>query len=89
MYQQDLPCLVYIGIYQWRAASFLKVSCAMLFNTQFYSPIPEAWNLSPALNEILFAEIEKKKNKNEPVWLIKSPKCKFNLYHAPFFLQDM
>lgn len=52
MYKQDLPCLVYIGIYQWRAAS--------LFNTQFYSPIPEAWNLSPALNEILFAEIEKK-----------------------------
>lgn len=32
----------------------------MLFNTQFYSPIPEAWNLSHALNEILFAEIEKK-----------------------------
>lgn len=88
MYKQDLPCLVYIGIYQWRAASFLKVSCAMLFNTQFYSPIPEAWNLSPALNEILFAEIEKKE-KQKWACLTESPKCKFNLYHAPFFLQDM
>lgn len=59
MYQQDLPCWVYIGIYQWRAASFLKVSCDILFNTQFSSLIPEAWNLSPAVNKILFAEIEK------------------------------
>lgn len=25
-------------------------------------------------------KLKKKKNKNEPVWLIKSPKCKFNLY---------
>lgn len=30
-------------------------------------------------------KLKKKKNKNEPVWLIKSPKCKFNLYHALFF----
>lgn len=59
MYKQDLPCLVYIGIYQWRAASFLKVSCDILFNTQFSSLIPEAWNLSPAVNKILFADIEK------------------------------
>lgn len=59
MYKKDLPCLVYIGIYQWRAPSFLKVACAILFNTQFSSLIPEAWNLSPALNKILSAEIEK------------------------------
>lgn len=63
MYQQDLPCLVYIGIYQWRAASFLKVSCDILFNTQFFSLIPEAWNLSPAVNKIHFAEIEKNEKK--------------------------
>lgn len=30
-------------------------------------------------------KLKKMKNKNEPVWLIKSPKCKFNLYHALFF----
>lgn len=39
--------------------SFLKVSCDISFNTQFSSLIPEAWNLSPAVNKILFAEIEK------------------------------
>lgn len=66
MYQQDLPCWLYIGIYQWRAPSFLKVACAILFNTQFSSLIPEAWNLSPALNKILFAEIEKNEKQKWP-----------------------
>lgn len=33
-------------------------------NTQFSSFIPEAWNLSPALNKILFAEIKKNEIQN-------------------------
>lgn len=45
--------------------------------------------MSPALNKILFAEIEKNEKQKWACLTDKTPKCKFNLYHAPFFLQDM